>query len=212
VATQLSAKKLRGLMEAGIPPVRLPLPVLLGTVVFCIVLTYAWALLTAANAQQDESAARRRFVDAQTLLALPPASTDDLEGTLEAARAGLAAAQERQASSPEEISDETVAALVSGGEASGLAVRSIERIPPGQVRLGDADYAVDAIRFAVEGTESQLLAFLNNVESGEAPLIATLNTLSQGQGGSVGAELIFSAFRKVEPAEAEPAPTAGARP
>jgi hypothetical protein len=212
MATQLTAKKLRSLLEGGFPPVQLPLSLLLGTVVFCIVLTYAWALLTATEAQRDESAARRRLIDAETLLKLPPASTADLEGDLEAAKAGLAAAQQRQTASPEEISDAAVAALVSGDQAAGLTVLNIERLAPAQVRLGEADYAVDTIRFAIQGTPSQLLAFLNSVEYGDAPLVATVSSLSHGEGDEVRAELLFSAFAKVEAGEAAPAPAGAAAP
>jgi hypothetical protein len=210
VAAQLSKERFSSLFS-GASEVRLPRHALPVACVVAVIASIASLLVGTWDAQRDEEAARRQYADVRMLLAQPPVVLSQLEEERDAALASRDAAQALlEPPSVDLSSDAGTVLLVERAGDAGLVVRAISRLPASQVKNGELAYDVQAVRITVEGSVSQLLAFLFALDDDEPGVLPTLETLTVSERNAVRAELTFSTFSAAATPAA--APPAGASP
>ncbi len=186
---------------------------MIGGFAFVVALGLLGSFAAIYNAHRAEDAARTRFADAQTLAAVPPASTDSIQEDLNIVRSQLATAEAVASPVAIDVSgDATTALLVKGAQAAGLAVKAISGVPPAQVKAGDASYDANGVRITVDGTTGQITSFLDALSRSQTALVPSLATLTMNDAGVARAELVFSTFKKVIPPTPMPAATPKGKP
>jgi hypothetical protein len=208
VATQLIRKSPLAMVQARMPLI-LSTRVLLGGFALIVALGLASLFAGIHEAHRDEAAARKRFDDAQALIALPPASTDAIQEDLVAVRDSIATAE--AAAAPVAIdppADAATSVLVRGAQASGLTVKAVSLVAAAQAKLGDNTYDTHGIRMTVDGRVGQMTAFLNGLSTSQPSLIPSLATMTINDAGLAHAEIVFSTYAKVASPTPEPRATA----
>jgi len=207
VAAQLTRKRIMAHLSDDAPVIMVPGPYLLALAALCVVLVYASLFAAMYTARRNERASERLYSDTLTLTQAPAPDLKGLQGELDAAKAGLASAE--QLAAPSDIdpsSDETTALLVRRAQTAGLEVTGINRLDPSQAKTETATYGVQAIRMTVRGGVAQINDFLYQLYEADPALISTLTSLTSGRDGSAEAEVVFSVYTKAEPAPAPGAP------
>ena len=207
MAIELTRARLRSVMSGNGRSFQLSKRALVGILAAALAVAFTSVLAATHNAQRDEANAQRRLADTQTLLAVPPVSTDALRTQLEAIRADLATAQAASsATSIDPGSDAAATLLVVHSQAAGLSVRGISRPNPATAKFDSGTYDMQGLRITVEGTPAQVIAFLADMRRTEPALYAVLGTMSISENGIAHAEIGFNAYTIVA------SPTAAARP
>ena len=210
MATQLIRNSPLAMVQARMPLI-LSLRVLLGGFAFIVALGMASLFAGIYAAHQDEDAARKRFADAQALIALPPASTDSIQEDLVVVRNAIATAEAAAAPAATDPSaDAATSVLVRGAQTSGLTVKAISRVAAAEVKLGDNTYDTQGIRMTVDGGVGQMTAFLDGLSTSQPSFIPSLATMTINDAGLAHAEIVFTTYAKV--ASPTPAPRATATP
>jgi hypothetical protein len=196
VATELIRKSPLERVQERMPLV-LSARVLLGGLAFVVALALFGLLAGLYDARRAEDAAHTRFVDAQTLASLPPASTDSIEEDLAAVNNQLGTAQIEATPAAESASaDATATILVRGAQAAGLSVKALSGVASGQTKVGSNTYDTQGIRMTVDGSAGQITGFLDALSSAQPSLIPSLTTMTLGESGVAHAEIVFSTFTK----------------
>jgi hypothetical protein len=204
MATQLSTRR-RALASLGdgSPVLQVPVRYLVAIAAGCVAFTYLSLFAAIYNAGRDETAAERTYANTRTLIEAPAPDLSGAAIELEAAKAALAEAEALMAPGtidPE--SDETTALLVRSAQDAGLSVAGITRIAPAQTKTDSATYDVQANRVSVEGAQPEIGAYLFDLYTSNPALVATIVGMTVNEANVARAEIVFSAYTKVEPTAA----------
>jgi hypothetical protein len=191
----------------------IPARVLTAACVVAVLASIASLMVGAWDARRDKNEALQRYADTQALLALPPIDVEELRASRDAAVAARAGAEDLLAPpSVDPSSDDATTLLVQSAGAAGLVVRGIVSAPPAEVKRELVTYEASGLRMTVEGSPSQVIAFLTTLGEDEPGLIPTLTTMTTDDRNVSRAEITFNVYTKVvPPTPIAPAPGADAR-
>jgi len=129
-------------------------------VVFCVYMGMNYI-----KERQGQEALASQITDASQLIVELPENTQDLEERLETAQARL---DDEQGAFPSEINSiEVVDAVLELANDCEVNIVPIETQPQATVAVGEHDYNIFRLNVVVEGSLTQLLAFINGLEKGE---------------------------------------------
>jgi hypothetical protein len=211
MATQLIRKSPLDIVQEHMP-LYLSGRVLLGGLAFVVALGLFGLAAGLYDARRAEDAAHRRFVDAEALASLPPASTGSIEEDLTVVNNQLATAQvESPPAATAASTDATATTLVRGAQAAGLSVKALASVAAGQLKLGENTYETRGTSMTVEGATGQITSFLGALGNADPSLIPSLTTMTISESGSAHAEIVFSTFTRVAVPTPIPAATPGGK-